>query len=484
MDENKSSNTIFKQDYDAYVICSTLNQMVNYIPIKMLQDSKRKVNNIINIKVNSGGTRRQFNSDNWDENLIEVLKEDIEIPNAIFSEVMNRSVFKYFVKLPRKFDLDVYKREIEKQLENDGIKSDKILWNITGGQRSTIIAIKELVRERYKNGHGRKQDVIVYLEGNTNDMIIGTCNESDEIKYCRYVEEGEEKYKIKDLTIEKSMRLAGFNLFGSQKIYDNYLELGYTIENLDDDLDRFYKAYICKDSISRSSNDLKKYKELTKSEKLRLDLIATSKKSNGVYVGKTVWEAITKEKEYDFMKPIKDFLDKRYGENTNKFGYLLELITIHRIRNTINKYDSYLKDYFVDLKHSLKLKNEYDNLERNNQFCEFDIVLLTRAGQIIIFECKSGAMTGDVAKSRHYTTYAVGGVYGIPIIITPLLSEEINDNSNYIERKKSNEKYENIYNSIYSAINAAKKSNMDVWGIDELDVKLEELFQDVFGLGE
>ncbi|SHK23437.1 hypothetical protein [Paramaledivibacter caminithermalis] len=429
---------IFKEKYDAYVICSTLNQIVNYIPLKMLQDKGVKIGKIINIKVESSGNRKQFNSDNWDENLKSILEEDIQ----------------YCIKLPRKFDLDIYEDRIQRQIENKKINANTILWNITGGQRSTVVAIQEVVRKRYE---AEKEDVIIYLEGNTNDVIVGKRGSGNEIRYIKY----DGKYGIGGLTIEKAMKLAGFDLYGTGNTGINYLDKEYVIDKETDKLlDMFYDNYV-------------------KSQRFRIDMIATNKKNKENYeieVGDKAWEKIIKE--YKFMENLKEKIFKKKGkeeENKNqyKFGYLLEFITIKKIKEIINKKikkDDKLKDYFIDLKHSLKIKNNYDGVNKKNQFCEFDIALLTRAGQLIFFECKSGGMTGEVAKARHYTSYAVGGVYETPIVITPLLSGEIN-----------NGKHDNFYDDIYSAIRAAKKSNIDVWGIDELETKLEELFEDVTG---
>ena len=51
---------------------------------------------------------------------------------------------------------------------------------------------------------------------------------------------------------------------------------------------------------------------------------------------------------------------------------------------------------------------------------EIDIALLTNTGRIINFECKSGSLKGDNAKSHNFTTYSLSGVFGAPIFLTPL----------------------------------------------------------------
>ncbi len=53
-----------KIKFDSMVICSTLNQMVNYIVIK---EHNININDIYNIRLKNGSEK--FNYDKWDENL-------------------------------------------------------------------------------------------------------------------------------------------------------------------------------------------------------------------------------------------------------------------------------------------------------------------------------------------------------------------------------------------------------------------------------
>jgi len=90
---------------------------------------------------------------------------------------------------------------------------------------------------------------------------------------------------------------------------------------------------------------------------------------------------------------------------------------------------------------------------------------LTKNGKFIIFECKSGGMSGDVAKSTNYSTYAISGVYGKPILITPLIESEIKD---------MNSLDSDIYDKVKSAINSAKRATLDVWGIEKIAENIAE----------
>ena len=128
--------------------------------------------------------------------------------------------------------------------------------------------------------------------------------------------------------------------------------------------------------------------------------------------------------------------------------------------------DNNLADQFLEIGHSIKLEGEKD------QFCEFDLVLLTKGGQILIIECKSGNMDSDVSKARIYTTYAAAGVYGKPILITPLLKKELE------KAKKHNLKNEN-YKYILKAIGAAQRSQMEIWALDSIEEGLRNWMGDI-----
>ena len=140
------------------------------------------------------------------------------------------------------------------------------------------------------------------------------------------------------------------------------------------------------------------------------------------------------------------------------FGYILEKLAFYQFEKIVSK-------NIASLAHSLKIIfNDEDTQKEidHKTIDEFDIALLTKNGKFIIFECKSGGMGGDVAKSTKYSTYAVSGVYGLPILIAPLLESEIEN------LKKLGDEYD----AIKSAVKSAKRANLEVWGIDKIKEKL------------
>ena len=77
-------------------------------------------------------------------------------------------------------------------------------------------------------------------------------------------------------------------------------------------------------------------------------------------------------------------------------------------------------------------------------------------------------MKGDNAKSHNYTTYRLSGVFGTPIVLSPLFREEWNE--------KSDGKNEELKKQL-QAIRAAKAAEIEVWAIDEVGAKLEEYLE-------
>ena len=92
---------------------------------------------------------------------------------------------------------------------------------------------------------------------------------------------------------------------------------------------------------------------------------------------------------------------------------------------------------------------------------------MLRSGQTVVFECKSGFMSAENAKSREYTAYALGGVYGKPILITPLSKHEA------VEGVKS-DGYENII----KAYSSARRAGLEVFHLDTLNEDLKDLFKE------
>jgi len=389
------------KDYKICVICSTQNQMVNYIPLSM---KKFNFETIYNITITGSA---YFKNSDWDKNLKKVLGRefiDIELEQS-----------------------DTYSvSQIEKKfLGNENFKKlvnleDKICWNITGGQRTILLAINKIIcAERSKYG-----DIICYLEGNSNQIYTSDINYSN----TKIINYNKEKF---DLSITKALQLGGFKISeakGAENLLDNAL------------LEKFISIYKTLD------NGLRDLLIDSNTDATQQQILDSLKKLNIL------------DKEEDIVKSV-----IKWGFDKNKstpFGYILEEMTRYQVEKLGNK--------IQEIKTNVRLYNEEKIEDINNtQIDEFDVLALTKNGKLIVFECKSGSMHPDIAKSTKYSTYAISGVYGLPILITPLLKKEIPPSSDF---KKLGDKYDTIKASVASAIRAG----LEVWGLDDIENRLKK----------
>ncbi|KIM12160.1 MAG: hypothetical protein KU38_04450 [Sulfurovum sp. FS08-3] len=285
-------------------------------------------------------------------------------------------------------------------------ENEKIFWNITGGQRPFILAISEFIKDR-------DDDVLCYLEGNSSTMTIMDKKKSKEYDY-------HQSY----VNIKEALKLMGFE-FRNIK----------TKEGKDDERNCYLKLYQLYIENQKLREEFIALNETTKA--LCRDFVNNSQFKNDL-------------EKINFCKNTEDDFNQQYP-----FGYILEKLAFYQLEKEI-------KAKVESLVHSLKIifsdeKKQKESGNKTND--EFDIAILTKNGKFIIFECKSGGMSGDVAKSTNYSTYAISGVYGKPILITPIMESEIKD-INTLDKE--------TYGKIKSAIKSAKRATLDVWGIDKI----------------
>jgi hypothetical protein len=377
------TKSISKEKY-AYVMASTLNQMVNYIPLKK-EFEDIELTSIYNVTLFKNVEAKEKLEENkkWDKYFEDFFKEkitDIPIEQADWLNVSKV--------------ISIFKTNFENETK-------PIFWNITGGQRPFLMAVWEFTKNR-------PNDIIAYLEGNTGKMILSH-GKSEEIPY-----------SIEVLNIESAFKLMGYNI---------------------------------KNTTSASVNLIDKYVELWKlyksDEQLRKEFIISNTKAGDIDNVKNLITDIS----------LHFILDNHKGKEY-PFGYILEDIVVAVLKKEF-------EGKIAEVAHSIKLEFNDDSLNKavgNKILDEFDILLLTKTGQLYNFECKSGGMSGDVAKSTKYSTYAIAGVYGKPILITPLIQTEIDSYTNLSDE----------YKYIKSAIRSAKRATLEVWGIDEIVTKIEE----------
>jgi hypothetical protein len=375
-----------------YVFASTLNQMVNYIPIKFFGFTDMYNVTLFKDLTKNGDDGKVEENKKWDDNLASVLKvkpQDIKILQKNYLKI-SETITKFDEKL----------------------KDKKVVWNITGGQRPFLLAVLEFTKNRH-------EDYIMYLEGNIGEMSITKANEfsnqKDEVCF---------PYKLSDdVTLETALKL--MDVKPQSNLADS--------KDLNEDENSFW---------------INVHSDYCKNEELRKNFVMLNKKNdeNGRHLTEkdknSFWDTI-----YTTLKISKDCPMKAIREDSKNeypFGYILEKMAFYVLYN----------------KFSHQVQQIYSSVRTYNvgkQIDEFDIIILTKQGQIINFECKSGMMDSDVAKSTKYSTYAIAGVYGLPILITPLLGNELEKEPKF------------PFNKSYDAKNAAKRANLQVLGIDEID---------------
>ena len=367
-----------KEDFKEYicVIVSTLNQMVNYIPLKHFEFKE-----VYNLTIDDS---EYAENSKWDKNLKEFFPN---IKDISFKQSQMGNI-----------------KAINRKLNQ--FKNEKVFWNITGGQRSFLLAINQIAKEK---------DIICYLEGNKNRLILLQNNQNKKgiIK----------DYSLDDLSIEIALKLMGFEIKETKTSERNL------VKSCNEDEKEFYLEFL---------------DEYLENKQLRENLILLNRDSQ-------------KDNAKKEIKKIISIDDIELNKN-KAFGFILEKLLGYKILDLA-------KDKIADMTFGEKI-NHLDDKDKvdKKHIDEFDIALLTKNGKFMIFECKSGDMSGDVAKSTKYSTYAVSGAYGLPILITPLLQDEI-DNIDDLDK--------NIYGYIQSAIKSAKRAGLDVWGLDKIEEKLK-----------
>lgn len=485
--EIKDLKAIYKQ-CDTFVVCSTQNQVVNYIPIVNMLEEKTEGDSkvrLLNITYENNEKARFSNSE-WDQNLNSAFSEGIKNQNFIASKRENNKENFINICVPRIYNISDYERAIKKETG----KSNNIVWNLTGGQRSILLTVLKLIK---KDLH-QKEHTIIYMEGNTNRFIIGRVENNDII-----YRELNGTYGCKDLNIKLVLGLAGFHVkdYSSSSLYGNKKEKTREEEAIK----YLYKYYSKKDEDTGKEEKWAVFrKKLLESQSKKLANEQENEESSGKkgaqenknsseskktknnsketeengenfneafeYFKNEIGEKEYKEDDITVLKNVKD-------KNRNKLGYWLEMMLVHCLEVAIEKLEKQkkFKDYFLEIGHSIVLKGKED------KFCEFDVVLLTKTGQVVIFECKSGVIDSDIAKARMYTAYAAGGVYGTPILIPAYLSydETLVDAAGKTKKGKDL----TVWGKMKITRDAAFRAQMDVWHLDEIQEKLEDLFDEV-----
>ena len=391
--------------------------------VRKFKNRENKSLEIINLTYEDGENKRFLNK-MWDENFSTVYNDRYEGMPWIDSDD---------IKLPRRFKCENYIREIDKCI--DDRKNKNFIWNVTGGQRNILFTTMKYIED---NADTSSNHTVMYLEGNTQKITVGYYDRN-EWKFGAV----NNSYRSDTIDLHNLFRLAGYESKISNAVSIN------KDKNEEDFLD-LLKAY---------SNFYSKLYQVN--EEVRKKLIESNKwnkKENNANEFFKLLDGIKHKGEVtdDDFKIIKKSLKNR----TNYlFGYFLEYMAAAVIWNAVKEMSKQDADFFYSLSHSVKVRKH--DWREEEKFCELDLVLLLRSGQTVVFECKSGFMSAENAKSREYTAYALGGVYGKPILITPLSKHEA------VAGEKS-DGYENIT----KAYSSARRAGLEVFHLDNLKKRI------------
>lgn len=424
------------------VIFSTLNQITNYLVIQKVNPEK-----IFNITYEESLVKtfgHEISPNKWDDNLKDTLK-DSELKHLAeksnFEKIfIGDGIIQNPDKIKEKFE------DYFKDIEID----EAIYWHITGGQRIYLIPIYEWLKDKK-----RVNDVIAYIEGNKERIVeISVNSEKTDREY------GE--YGLDNLNFKTAFKLMGYdsNTLNTTVLKDGGENKVNEKSRLKDEID-FYTAL---------------YKKIVSNTKIRykvaeyedccsfMDLLLLSnsndkfkEKENKAKFLEKVFEKIKSENTDDKYLENSPTIDKS-SEMKQRYpaGYIFEKIVAYNIWKIIQEKPE-LNNKITSMALSQKVDFSEDTTDNNLGIIdELDIVLLTKTGKIINIECKSGGMTGDNAKSHHFTSYALSGVFGTPIFASPLY-----ENGEY--------KVKETVDKLEKAFNAAEKAKLKTIRVDSLE---------------
>lgn len=412
-----TGNEYKKTRFDTMVICSTKNQMVNYVAI--MKHGIKKVYNITLATSDNQNADRVFNYYQWDKNLKEVLDQ-----YSIKAIDINLS----------SYELADY-NNIIKGLEKNNIVEENVLWHITGGQRHITLAINQYLNKK------RKNDVQVYYEGNREQFYYLKADSTIN----RELVETEDEI---DITINMALRLMGCNIMPKDIIQK---QAGY------EKYEKMHRQGECDECYEELCREFVKNPEL---QSILIESNAYQKEDESKL--ERLIDSMMMIDNINLRKEIikKQLMDDHMNHADGKiFGYIFEHMFFHRLLSALYEYD---KDnqIIADVGMNIRIKDNKENNSKSGVIDEFDILLVTKWGKVIAFECKSGGMTGDNAKSHNYSTYKIAGVYGVPYLICPLNEKALDSGE---------------YDNIKQARRAATRANLSVYALEEIPYLVETI---------
>lgn len=209
---NQTASVKKELNIDTYVIISTQNQIVNYLPYVLYE---KEIKTIYNITLSNSEKNK-----NWDQNLKSVLKKNIT--DITFNVGEYGNIDTVISKLKSVISLS---------------PNAKILWNITGGQKAFLLAVNSFVNNE------RINDFIGYVEGNSSKFLI--------YQNGRYFKE-DTKNVLNQFSIASALNLMGFSQINPEQVDEKLMPL----------YEEIYNKYISDNPFRVKLRSLKKVADL------------------------------------------------------------------------------------------------------------------------------------------------------------------------------------------------------------------------------
>lgn len=431
------------------VIFSTLNQMTNYLVIQKIKPKK-----IFNITYDQESSKRfgyEIKPDEWNKNLKYALKDSNLKNLAESSNFKDIYIGEGITEKPYTIT-----EKFESYLKNIDI-SDAIYWHITGGQRIYLIPIYEWLKEKR-----RTNDVIGYIDGNLEKIIEISLDSEKNSRRSK-------SYGFDNLNFETAFKLMGYDTTSSTTILkdggENKVEEGSKVKHEINFYTALYEKVITNKQVKYEVAD---YKDCSFMDLLLLSNFTDDfkdKNSRVEFLEKVFDEIKFKNPNDKYLQNIPKTLPKPDGSTEMNqvypAGYIFEKIVAYNIWEEIEK-----NPKITSMALSQKIEfSDGITAEKLGVIDELDIVLLTNTGKIINIECKSGIMTGDNAKSHHFTSYAFSGVFGTPVFATPIYN-------------KGDYKFKKTVEKLQKSFYAAKKAKLKIMSIDSLKKDIRNIIGD------
>lgn len=463
--EMKSS---LKNDSSIMIVMSTGNQTVNLIPIIQMKFKK-----VIILSTS-------FAEKNLTKNMEKVLNE--------------RGITPEIIRIEKDIENNIYK--IKKKLE-EIIKSylnKKIIFNITGGQKNysmaaysimesnTILDIqllyidantkKIILTNNNNESNEEKINSNLELEEILNLYNFRTNNKKKEINLNEMSNEVKNAGKVlkyyyendlfREIFIRSSDRKDIFNNNGLDKIIKKAItsitpilqEVEIKSERyreLQNDIKYIVKNYkqkkIDTDRLIRIENKEKLFNEYwIEMKKIIIKKVKEEmQKENKDWNDFRIYDnLLTKEKKIELTNIFKDIngelrLEKHQNcikkkdiefSKLKNIGFLFEDMVTFELQKIINDNPN-LKSKIYKMYSSVEtIRNDIDS---NENEAEYDIIIVTKYGTLLILEIKAGHYIGDTAKSKAYGAIKKSGPYGRTAIIGPIIDKLTKSNNELLD---------------------------------------------------